>query len=274
MVELVDTFEDAHVNVTQDLSKDLNEIRRQQMQMEDRATKENEISDNFTAEVKDTLKNLNQQLNETHDEIHHLKSFHASLNSKINSADKRISANEEKVPIVNEKLRNLKGELTSIRSDINSVESRQKSLSSDISSAFSRLTANEKRVGFTACVSKDDGSTISAGHPIPFTTVTSSYNVDMSSVKSNGKFTVKISGLYFISASIRSKTDHGFFAIYDDSYFLAYGYTAEHDGKDTYDHSGTVDAVRYFNYGDILAVKPWKTMDIGAWSCLTFVKIK
>lgn len=129
-------------------------------------------------------------------------------------------------------------------------------------------------VGFTACVNKDDGSTISAGHPIPFTSDQASYNVDMSSIKSNGKFTVRMSGLYLISTSIRSNTDHGFFSIDDGSYSLVYGYTGEHDGKDTYFHSGTVDAVRYFVSGDIITVKPWKTMYIDAWSCLTIVKIK
>lgn len=129
-------------------------------------------------------------------------------------------------------------------------------------------------VGFTACVDDGDEATKTGGQPIPFTLKRTSYNVDLSSVTSNGKFTVVTSGLYLISASIRSKTDNGYFALYDNAYVLAYGYTAEHNGEDTYAHSGTVDAVRFFVYGDIITVKPWKTMEIGAWSCLTVVKLK
>lgn len=129
-------------------------------------------------------------------------------------------------------------------------------------------------VGFTACIGKDDGSTISAGQPIPFTSRRSSFNVDMSSVTSNGKFTITTKGLYLVSASIISQTNNGFFSINDGSYKIAYGYTAEHNGENTYDHSGTVTVVRYFIYGEILTVVPWQTMYIDAWSCMTAVKIK
>lgn len=129
-------------------------------------------------------------------------------------------------------------------------------------------------VGFTACIGKGDGSTISAGQPIPFTLRRSSFNVDMSSVTSNGKFTITTKGLYLVSASIISKTNNGFFSINDGSYEIAYGYTAEHNGENTYDHSGTVVVVRYFIYGEIITVVPWQTMYIDAWSCMTAVKIK
>lgn len=129
-------------------------------------------------------------------------------------------------------------------------------------------------VGFTACTRQEDESTISGGQPIPFTHAETSYNVDTSSITSNGKFSVKINGLYLISVSLRSKTDHAYFAIYDGLSILAYGYIAEHDGVNTYVHSGTLEVVRYFVDGDIITVKPWKSMYIDAWSCLTVVKIK
>lgn len=129
-------------------------------------------------------------------------------------------------------------------------------------------------VGFTACINDGDGATKSGGQPIPFTLERTSYNVDMSTVTSNGKFTVTTSGLYLISASIRSYTNNGFFGIYGDSYILAFGYTAQQGDKDALIYTGTVDAVRYFHNGDIITVKPWKTMYINNWSCLTVLKIK
>ncbi|XP_052073933.1 uncharacterized protein LOC127711822 [Mytilus californianus] len=233
-----------------------------------------EEKDNFTAEAKDELKTLELQLIGSRDDIQLLKNFQASMTSKIDLAVNRISANEQKVSIIDNKLQHLEGEQTSIRSDTSHVKSRQNSISSDISRAFSRLDTNEKHVGFTACVGEDGGSTRSAGQPIPFEFKRTSYNVDLSSVTSNGKFTITTNGLYLVSASLISFTNNAFFSINDGSYKMAYGFTAEHDGKNTYDHSGTVAVVRYFVNGDIITVVPWKTMYIDAWSCLTAVKIK
>ena len=126
-------------------------------------------------------------------------------------------------------------------------------------------------VGFTACVDKGDDSDVSGGDPIPFTKSRSEYGVDISDVKT---FTYSTPGLYHISASIRSKTNHAYYAIRQNAYTIAYGYTAEHDGVDTYLHSGSADCIREQKDGDVITVKPWKKMQIDAWSCLTIVKLK
>ncbi|XP_076109141.1 uncharacterized protein LOC143077977 isoform X2 [Mytilus galloprovincialis] len=282
--ESVISAEEEKGNYTSELTNGLKQIESRQTEIltdvdQLKRYKESVISveeerDNFTSNFKDGLKNMEQQLMVTQKEIQHLKNVQTSLTSQVDSVLQMISANEQTVPKIKERLQNLEGEHKPIRSDISDLESRQYSLSSDISAAVSRLDANEKKVGFTACVNDGDEATKTGGQPIPFTLKRTSYNVDMSSVTSNGKFSVVTSGLYLISATIRSKTDHGYFALYDNAYVLAYGYTAEHNGEDTYVHSGTVDAVRYFVYGDIITVKPWKTMEIGAWSCLTVVKLK
>ena len=129
-------------------------------------------------------------------------------------------------------------------------------------------------VGFTACVDKGDDSDVSGGDPIPFPKSRSEYGVDISDVKTSGKFTCSTPGLYHISASIRSKTNHGYYAIRQNAYTITYGYTAEHDGVDTYFHSGSVDCIRELKDGDVITVRPWKKMQIDAWSCLTIVKLK
>jgi hypothetical protein len=77
---------------------------------------------------------------------------------------------------------------------------------------------------FTACVGKDDDSDVSAGDAIPFTKSRSEYGVDISDVKT---FTYSTPGLYHISVSIRSKTNHAYYAIRQNAYTIAYGYTAE-----------------------------------------------
>ncbi|XP_071180492.1 uncharacterized protein [Mytilus edulis] len=271
-------------NLTSEIVAEVRQLGRQQQELitdvqQLKLYKESVIStkeekDNFTAEVKDELKTLEFQLAGNQDDVQLLKTFQASVTSNIDLAVKRISVNEQKVSIVDDKVQHLEEEQNSIRSDTNHVKSRQNSISSDISRAFSRLDSNEKHVGFTACIGKGDGSTISAGQPIPFTLRRSSFNVDMSSVTSNGKFTITTKGLYLVSASIISQTNNGFFSINNGSYEIAYGYTAEHNGENTYDHSGTVVVVRYFIYGEIITVVPWQTMYIDAWSCMTAVKIK
>ena len=129
-------------------------------------------------------------------------------------------------------------------------------------------------VGFTVCVGLNDDSDVSAGDAIPFTNGRSAYGVDISEVKTSGKFTCSIPGLYHISASIRSKTDHGYYGIHQNAYAVTYGYTAEHDGVDTYLHSGSIDCIRELKDGDVITVKSWKKMQIDAWSCLTIVKLK
>jgi hypothetical protein len=50
--------------------------------------------------------------------------------------------------------------------------------------------------------------------------------------------------------------------------------SAEHDGVDTYLHSGSVDCIRELKDGDVITVRPWTKMQIDAWSCLTIVKLK
>ena len=129
-------------------------------------------------------------------------------------------------------------------------------------------------VGFTACVGLNDARDVSAGDAIPFTDRRSAYGVDISDVKTSGKFTCSTPGLYHISASIRSKTNHGYYGIYRNDFAITYGYTAEHDGVDTYVHSGTIECVRELKDGDVITVRPWKYMQIDAWSCLTIVKLK
>lgn len=94
----------------------------------------------------------------------------------------------------------------------------------------------------------------------------------MSSVTKNGTFTVKTSGFYLVSATIRSNTDNGFFGIYDNSDVMVYGNTAEHQGTKYY-HTGTVDVVKNIAYGNTITIRPWKAMLISEWSCLTVVKI-
>ena len=93
-------------------------------------------------------------------------------------------------------------------------------------------------------------------------------------MKTSGKFTCNNTGLYHISVSIRSKTNHGFYGIHQNDYTITFGYTADHDGVDTYVHSGTIECVRELKDGDVITVKPWRDMQIDAWSCLTIVKLK
>ena len=93
-------------------------------------------------------------------------------------------------------------------------------------------------------------------------------------MKKSGKFTCSTPGLYHISASIRSKTNHAYYGIQKNDYAIIYGYTAEHDGVDTYDHSGSVDCIRKLKDGDVITVRPWQKMQIDDWSCLTIVKLK
>lgn len=53
-----------------------------------------------------------------------------------------------------------------------------------------------------------------------------------------------------------------------------HGYTAEHDKTDTLQHSGTIQCVISLSQGDVISVKPWKTIEVNAWSCLTVVMVK
>ena len=129
-------------------------------------------------------------------------------------------------------------------------------------------------VGLTYCVGKGDESDVSGGDAILFKLRRSAYGVDISDLKTSGKFTCEKPGLYHISATIRSKTNHGYYGIHQNDKVIVYGYTAEHDGVDTYVHSGTIECIRELKDGDVITVKPWKDMQIDAWSCLTIVKLK
>jgi len=65
-----------------------------------------------------------------------------------------------------------------------------------------------------------------------------------------------------------------YYVIHQNDYTITNGYTAEHDGVDAYVHSGTIECVRELIDGDVITVKPWKDMQIDAWSCLTIVKLQ
>ncbi|CAC5401382.1 unnamed protein product [Mytilus coruscus] len=128
-------------------------------------------------------------------------------------------------------------------------------------------------VGFTVCVHAY-AAEIAKGSPILFDTVRSNYGVDVSSLKTSGNFTCTKPGLYLISATIRSKTNAAYFAVYKKNTAIVYGYTAEHEKTDTFQHSGTIQCVKSFGQGDVISVKPWKTIEVNKWSCLTVVMVK
>ncbi|XP_063397361.1 uncharacterized protein LOC134681637 isoform X3 [Mytilus trossulus] len=274
MQEFVNMFEDNKVNESlvminriENINRDMNIMKNQQHQMETRTIEETERSGNLTSEIVAEMKQLGRQQQKFVTDVQQLKLYTESF----------ISTKEEKdnfTAEVKDELKTLEFQLVDNQEDVQLLKTFQASVTSNIDLAVKRISINEQKVGFTACIGKGDGSTISAGQPIPFTLRRSSFNVDMSSVTSNGKFTITTKGLYLVSASIISKTNNGFFSINDGSYEIAYGYTAEHNGENTYDHSGTVVVVRYFIYGEIITVVPWQTMYIDAWSCMTVVRIK
>lgn len=188
---------------------------------------------------------------------------------------------EERVPL-NERspLSELKSELQSLRMQQENVTSSMEQLRSDhllvssrVNTAFDRIGKIEAKVGFTVCVHAY-AAEIAKGSPILFDTVRSNYGVDVSSLKTSGNFTCTKPGLYLISATIRSKTNAAYFAVYKKDTAIVYGYTAEHEKTDTFQHSGTIQCVKSFGQGDVISVKPWKTIEVNKWSCLTVVMVK
>ncbi|VDI49720.1 Hypothetical predicted protein [Mytilus galloprovincialis] len=189
---------------------------------------------------------------------------------------------EEKAARLNESrsLSELKSELQSLRMQqtnvVSSLEQRNRDqllLSSRVNTVFDRTATNESKVGFTVCVHAN-AAKIDGGSQILFDSVRSNYGVDVSSLNTSGNFTCTKTGLYLTSATIRSKTNSAYFAIYQNDYAIVYGYTAEHDKTDTFQHSGTIQCVISLSQGDVISVKPWKTIEVNAWSCLTVVMVK
>lgn len=106
----------------------------------------------------------------------------------------------------------------------------------------------------TAALSVDVVSgNVPYGNVMPFKTVSTSHGLkNLTSVKSNGKFTCEVAGIYLISVFVTTNSNvQGFYYININGKDIAYAYT----DTESYSHTSSATVVTNLNKGDIVFIK-------------------